>query len=166
MAFDCYMKFDSIPGESTDSKHKEWIQILSFSLGVHQGGGTGGRAAGGAAAAGRAEHQDFSVVKSTDKASPKLFLACCQGQHIKSVKLELCRATGDKQKYMEYVLSDVIISSVRPGGGAGGGEPVPLEEVGLNYGKLEIIYTETDNKTGKPKGDVKAQWDLVENKGS
>jgi type VI secretion system secreted protein Hcp len=77
----------------------------------------------------------------------------------------LCRATGDKQKYMEYKLTDVLVSSVRPGGSSKGGETLPLEEVSFNYGKLEITYTQTDQKTGKPKGDVKANWDLVANKG-
>ena len=66
---------------------------------------------------------------------------------------------------MEYVMTDTIISSVRPGGSAQGGEALPLEEVSFNYGKIEWIYTETDHKTGQPAGDVKAHWDLVTNKG-
>ena len=93
-----------------------------------------------------------------------MFLSCCNGEHIKGVMIELCYATGDKQKYMEYKMSDVIVSSVRPGGSSQGGEPKPLEEVSFNYGKLEITYTQTD-ETGKPKGDVKANWDLKANKG-
>ena len=80
------------------------------------------------------------------------------------VTLELCRATGDKQKYMEYKMSDVLVSSVRPGGSSKAGETLPLEEVSFNYGKIEITYTQTD-QTGKPKGDVKANWDLSANKG-
>lgn len=79
--------------------------------------------------------------------------------------MQLCRATGEKQKYMEYILTDSIVSSVRPGGSAQGGEALPLEEVSFNYGKIEWIYTETDHETGQPKGDVKTNWDLVANKG-
>ena len=30
MAFDGFIKIDGIPGESTDDKHKDWIEILSF----------------------------------------------------------------------------------------------------------------------------------------
>jgi len=59
----------------------------------------------------------------------------------------------------------VIVSGVRPGGSAQGGENLPLEEVSFNYGKIEWTYTETDHRTGKPKGDVKAHWDLVANRG-
>ena len=164
MAFDAFLKIDGIPGESTDDKHKDWIEILSYSHGLSQPA-AGARSTGGAASAERCNHQDFSIVKVLDKASPKLALYCCNGTHIKSVKLELCRATGDKQKYMEYLMSDVIVSSVRPGGSAQGGETLPLEEVSFNYGKIEWSYTETDHQTGKPKGDVKAHWDLVHNRG-
>lgn len=164
MAFDCFLKISTIPGESTDDKHKDWIEILSFSHGVSQPG-SGSRSSGGAASAERVNHQDFSIVKTLDKASPKLNLSCCKGEHIPDVKVELCRATGDKTKYMEYKMTDVIVSSVRPGGSAQGGETLPLEEVSFNYGKIEWTYTETDHKTGKPKGDVKAHWVVTENKG-
>lgn len=164
MAFDCFLKISTIPGECTDDKHSEWIEILSFSHGLSQPG-SGSVSSGGARSAERCDHQDFSVVKTLDKTSPKLALACCNGEHIDSIKMELCRATGDKQKYMEYDLSDVIISSARPGGSAQGGEALPLEEVSFNYGKIEWIYTETDHKTGKPSGNVKAHWDMVTNTG-
>jgi len=165
MAFDAFLKVSTIPGESTDDKHKDWIEILSFHWGVSQPSG-GARSTGGAASAERCNHSDFSIVKTLDKASPKLFLSCCKGEHIPSVKVELCRATGDKQKYMEFLMSDVIVSGVRPGGAAQGGEQLPLEEVSFSYGKIEQSYTETDHKTGKPKGDVKANWDCTANKGS
>jgi len=163
MAYDAFLKLDGIPGESTDDKHKDWIEILSYSSGVSQPA-VAARSTGGAASAGRVNVQDFSIVHTLDKASPKLFLSCCKGEHIKVVTLELCRATGDKQKYMEYKMSDVLVSSVRPGGSSKAGDTLPLEEVSFNYGKIEITYTQTD-QTGKPKGDVKANWDLSANKG-
>ncbi len=164
MAFDAFLKIDGVPGESTDDKHKNWIEILSFSHGVSQPA-TGSVSSGGARSAERADFQDFSIVKTLDKASPKLMLYCANGTHVPKVTLELCRATGDKQKYMEYVMSDVIVRGIRPGGAAQGGEPLPLEEVSFAYGKIEYNYTETDHATGKPKGDVKAHWDLKANKG-
>ena len=164
MAFDCFLKIDTIPGECTDDKHKEWIEVLSYSHGVSQPS-SGSVSSGGARSSERCDHQDFSVVKTLDKASPKLILACCNGQHIPTITIELCRATGDKQKYMSYILKDVIISSVRPTGSARGGESLPVEEVTFCYGKIEWTYTETDHMTGKPKGDIKTQWDQVANKG-
>jgi type VI secretion system secreted protein Hcp len=165
MAYDQFIKLDGIPGESGDDKHKDWIEVLSYNWGVAQPSG-GARSTGGAASSGRVDVHDFSIVHVLDKASPKLFLSCCKGEHIKNVTMELCLATGDKQKYMEYKMTDVLITSVRPGGAAQGGEPRPLEEVSLNFGKIELGYTVTNKKTGKPEGDVKSNWDMVANKGA
>jgi type VI secretion system secreted protein Hcp len=164
MAYDAFLNIKTIPGESTDDKHKDWIEILWFDHGVSQPT-TGSRSSGGGAAGERANHRDFRVRKTLDKASPKLMLACCNGEHISEVVLELCRATGDKQKYMEFKLSDVIVSSVTPSGESKAPENLPLEEVAFNYGKIEWTYTATDHKTGKGAGDVKAHWDATANKG-
>lgn len=164
MPFDAFVKVDTIPGESTDQKHSQWIEVLSFSWGVSQTA-TGSSSSGGGKAAERASHNDFSVVKTLDKASPKLFLACCKGDHIKTVTIELCRATGDKQKYMEYKMQDVLVTSVRPGGSSHGGESLPLEEISFNYGKITQTYTETDHQTGKAKGDTITFWEQTTNKG-
>lgn len=164
MAFDAFLKISTIPGESTDSAHAGQIEIISYSHGVSQRGGGPSSTAGGRAAE-RCDHAEFSVVKLIDKASPKLFLACCKGDHIPTITLDLCRAAADKTRYMQYVLSDVIVASVRPSGASRGAEPLPLEEVSFNYGKIEYLYTETDHKTGQPKGDVRAHWDLTINKG-
>jgi type VI secretion system secreted protein Hcp len=165
MAFDAFLKIDVIPGESSDDKHKDWIEVLSYSHGVSQPS-AGSRSTGGAASAERCNHSDFSIVKALDKSSPKLALFCCNGKHITSVKLELCRATDPKTTYVEYKLSDCIISSYRPAGSGQGGEALPLEEVSFNYGKIEWKYIQTDAKTGSPKGNVEANWDLTKNTGA
>ena len=164
MAFDSFLKIEGIDGESSDSAHDKWIEIFSFSHGVSQPA-SGSVSSGGGRSAERCDHSDFSVVKALDKASPKLNLYCSNGEHISNVILELCRAGGDKQKYMEYKLEDVIVTSVRPGGSAQGGEALPLEEVSFCYGKISWTYTETDHKTGKPAGNVTSYWDLHANKG-
>jgi type VI secretion system secreted protein Hcp len=164
MAFDAFLKIKTIPGESTDDKHKDWIEVLWYHHGVSQPS-TGSRSSGGEAAGERANHRDFRIRKTLDKASPKLELACCNGEHIGEVILELCRATGDKQKYMEYKLTDVIVSDVDDTGESKAPENLPIEEVAFNYGKIEWTYTATDHKTGKSAGDVKAHWDATANKG-
>jgi hypothetical protein len=35
----------------------------------------------------------------------------------------------------------------------------------MNYSKIELIYTKTDQKTGRPAGDVKTWWDRATNTG-
>jgi type VI secretion system secreted protein Hcp len=161
MAFDAYMKIANIPGESTDAKHTEWIEILSFSHGMSQPASAQVSSKGGITT-GRVDMQDMTILKALDKASPKLALACCKGEHFTSVQVELCRATGDKQRYMEFKLSDVVVASVRPAGTSAGNGDLPLEEVSLRFGKIQWNYTALD-KSGKPKGNVATGWDLSKN---
>jgi type VI secretion system secreted protein Hcp len=163
MSFDAFLKIDGIPGESTDDKHKDWMEILSFSYSVTQPT-SGSASTSGGATAQRANFHDFSIVKALDKASPKIFLACADGTHIKQITVELCRAGGDKVKYMEYKLTNSIISSYRPGGSSHGGEALPLEEVAFNYGKIEVTYTQQKRADGAGGGQVSAGWDLQTNK--
>lgn len=162
MAFDAFLKIDGIPGESTDDAHGDWIEVLSYSTGVSQATSASASSGGGASSE-RADFQDFSIVKTLDRASPKLGVACADGTHISEVTLELCRAGGDKVKYMEYKLSDCIVSSHRPGGSSGGGETLPLEEVSFNYGKIEWTYTQQKRADGSGGGNVAAGWDLEKN---
>jgi len=161
MPFDAFLKIATVPGESTDDKHKDWIEVNSYHWAASQASG-GAASQSGALTGQRVDIQDFAVVKPLDKASPKLFLSCCTGEHIADVTLELCRAGGDKQKYMTYKMSDVLISSVRPTGSTATNDGLPLEEVSFKFGKMQLEYIPID-KTGKPQGQVPAGWDLSKN---
>ncbi len=161
MASDTFLEIDGIKGESTDADHKEWIEILSFNWGVSQmASGTASSSGGGSSQ--RADFQDLSIVKELDSASPLINKACWGGTHIGKVVLQLNRAAGDsRQKYMEYTLTNVIISSVSIGGGGGG---VPTESVTFNYGELTTVYTKQARKGGGGAGEVPAGWSLENNK--
>jgi type VI secretion system secreted protein Hcp len=165
MAYDAFLKIGTIPGETTDDKYKDHIEILSYSHALTQPT-SGSVNTAGSRTAERVDHSNFTITKPIDKASPKLALACCNGEHISDVTLFLCRAGKDKQKYMEYKMSDVVVSSVAPKKDPGTNGDLPLEEVSFAYGKIEWTYTETDHKTGAKKGDIKGSWDLHANKGS
>jgi type VI secretion system secreted protein Hcp len=161
MAVDMFLKLDGIKGESSDDKHKGEIEILSYSWGVSQHSTAGKASAGGGRTTQRADISDFTITKTMDAASAKLFEHCATGQHIKEVTLALHRAGGDKQQYAEYKLSDVIVSSYSPGASSGG--DVPMENVSFNFSKIEMKYTQVDPKTGKATGNVSSGWDLLKN---
>lgn len=162
MAFDCFLKIDGIDGESTDSKHAKWIEVLSFSNGMSQPVSAVQSSAGGATSA-RVNMQDFSIVKYIDISSPKLAGACCTGQHFPKVTIELCRAGGDKVKYMEYKLTNAIVSSISSGGTPKGADDVPTESVSFNFGKIEWAYTQQKRADGAGGGQTAAGWDLEKN---
>ena len=162
MAFDAFLKVEGIPGESSDDKHKDWVEILSYSTGIAQKSSASASTGGGASSE-RADFQDFTIVKALDKASPKLALACADGTHIKEIALSLCRAGGDKVQYMEYKMTNCIVSSHIPGGKTIGEETLPKEEISFNYGKIEWTYTQQKRADGSGGGNVAAGWNLESN---
>ena len=163
MAFDSFIKIDGIPGESLDDKHKDWIEVLSFDHMMDQPASATASSAGGATAE-RVNHGTFNFVHHLDKASPKLYEACCTGKHIKEVTFELCRAGGDKLKYMEIKMEQVLVSSVTKAGSSTGEGSFPSESVSLSYGKIKWTYTQQKRQDGTGGGNVSAGWDLTANK--
>jgi type VI secretion system secreted protein Hcp len=158
-AVDYFLKLDGIDGESADDKHKGEIDLLSFSWGATNTG-TGG--VGGGSGAGKVAMQDLHFTAKVNKSSPKLMLACATGQHIKSGIITCRKAGGDQQEFLKITLTDVLVSSYQVGG-SGGSDIIPVEQVSLNFSKIEKEY-----KPQKPDGSldspVKAGWDLKSNK--
>jgi len=154
---DMFLKMDGVEGESLDDKHKNEIELLSYSFGATQPGSAGH---GGGSGIGKVQMHDFHFTKYLDKASPKLFEACCTGKHTPKVTLVCRKAGGSQQEYLKVVLSDVIVSSIQNSGS--GGESLPTENGTLNFSKIETEYRSQDEK-GNLGGAVKAGWDCSKN---
>ncbi len=161
MAFDAFIQLDGIKGESSDDKHKDWIEIQSYGFGAMQPQSNTASSSGNLGSA-RVEVQNFSFLHNLDISSPKLFEYCCTGQTIPKVTVNLNRAGGDKTKYMEYKMSDVIVTSVTGGGASASSEDVPMETVTLAFGKIEMTYSKV-GIDGKTAGNASAGWDLKKN---
>ena len=97
-----------------------------------------------------------------NKASPALFLACAQGDHIKSAILTCRKAGKEQQEFLKITMSQVFVSSFQICGAAG---VVPTDQISLNFAKIEVEYKEYD-ATGKLTGSVKNSFDLKTVKGS
>src|SRR5687768_16716377 len=97
MAVDMFLKITDIPGESRDDKHKDEIEIVSFSWAVSQSGTVSG---GGGGGAGKTEFQDFSFAMPVSKASPKLFLACAKGEHLAEATLTVRKAGATQVDFL------------------------------------------------------------------
>lgn len=156
---DYFLKVDGIEGESQDHKHKGEIDVQSFSWGETQ---TGTHAAGGGGGAGKVSMQDFHFVMNVNKSSPKLMLACANGEHIKKAVLTCRKAGKDQQEFYKITLSDVLVSSFQTGGN-GHSDIVPTDQISLNYAKIEWEYKE-QKPDGTLGGSVKAGFDLKQMK--
>ena len=155
MAVDYFLKIKGIEGESHDSKHKNEIDVQSFSWGETQ---TGTHSGGGGGGAGKVSMQDFHFVMKHNKASPKLMLACASGEHIGEATM-VCRKAGkEQQEFMKIKFSDLLVSSYQTGGSTGGDE-IPMDQISLNYAKIEYQYHE-QQADGTLGGPIKAGYDL------
>jgi type VI secretion system secreted protein Hcp len=166
MAFDAFLNISTIPGESTDAGHTDWIELLSYNHGIAQST-SGSVSSGGGRTAERCDHGTFQVIKAIDKATPKLYFACSSGEHISEVKLEVCRSGVDKILYYEVTMAGVTVNSVDSAAQAkgAGAAPIPTEAVTFAYQKITWNYIETDKITGQPAGNVENFWDLMSNTG-
>ena len=146
-----YIKFDGIPGESTDEKHKGEVEVVSWDWGLSNSS-PGGAVGGGP---GKAQFQDFRFVKSVDSTSPELFLRCASGRHIPKAVF-YARKSGEGFDYLKIAMEHVGLSSFSQ---AGGGE-VPMENLSFNFSKMDITHTPLlrDGSAGTP---ITAGWDLA-----
>ena len=158
-AVDYFLKIDTIPGESGDAKHKDEIQVLSFSFGESQ---SGTMAFGGGGGAGKVQMQDFHFLMNVNKASPKLFLACATGGHIDEAVLTCRKAGGKQHEYLVITMKDVMVTSYQTGGSAHG-DVVPTDQFALNFAQIKWEYKE-QKADGSLAPAIKAGWDVKANK--
>ncbi len=157
MASHIFAKIGDIKGESLDAKHKDEIEVLSFSWGVTNAGSTG---PGGGAGTGKATFQDLSIVHNIDKASPKLLEACATGLHLKDATITHRKSGKGQQEFLVVKMNDIIITAVTHGGTAG--QPA-AENVSLAFAKVDFEY-----RPQRPDGSLEAgihfKYDLMANK--
>jgi type VI secretion system secreted protein Hcp len=114
MASDIFAKIGDIKGESLDAKHKDEIEVLSFSWGVSNTGSSG---SGGGGATGKAVFQDLQIVKDATITHRK--------------------AGKGQQEFLIITLNDVTIAAVSHTGDEV--EPY-VEAVSLKFAKVDFHY--------------------------
>ena len=162
MATDTYIKIGDIKGEAQDDKHKEEIDVLSWSWGATQ---SGYAHLGGGAGAGKVDIQDLTFTHYIDKASPPLFQSICDGTHHKEAKLTVRKSGGkDSVEYIIITMEEVFITGLHTG--THGGEDRLTETVSLNFGLVKFDYQPQKRDGSKDGGLIKSGWDIEKNKKS
>jgi type VI secretion system secreted protein Hcp len=157
MAGQMFLKLDGVSGESTDRKHRDEIEVLSWAWGLAQSSTTH---SGGGGGVGKVTVNDLTFTKLLDIASPLLVRLCCNGHHVPKAVLTV-RSSGDMPaEYFTLTLDEVIVSSVTMAAADGHGRPA--ENVTLNFARFHFAYARqgSDGKLGVP---VKAEWDIRRN---
>jgi type VI secretion system secreted protein Hcp len=101
-------------------------------------------------------------MKLADLSSPVLLQTCSSGKTIPKAKFEFMRADGqgERVKYFEMELENVLIGSVKPSVKEG---DFLHEAVGLKFSKIKWKYTQ-QKIAGGAGGNTSGGWDLATNK--
>ncbi len=159
MAVDMFIKISDIKGESQVDKHKDEIDVLSWSWGGTQSATSHVGSGGGS---GKADFHDLQITKYVDKATPKLIGAMATGQHIAEATLTL-RKVGGKEavEYIKMIMKDCIISSIQSGGS--GGDARITENFSLNFAEFEFDYT-PQKSDGSKDAVIPYKFSIAKNK--
>lgn len=108
----------------------------------------------------QANHSDFTITKYIDSSTDDLLKQCWSGKMITTGTFTAYRADGDNKpvKYLEIVMSNIIVSNVSFGGGAG---DIATETVALNYGIIEYKYIPQKKDDGTADGAQPVKHDLM-----
>lgn len=148
----------SIPGESQLADYIGMIELLSYSHGVAQQ--ITGDQSNTKRTSGKPNHQDFTVTKYVDIATPKLIDFCNQAKPIPTVNITIGQNdNGHVTKIFVYVLKNALVSSISVGGGGGG---KAQETVTFNYTSITWTYAQQKSDVSDA-GNAAAQWNLATN---
>ena len=140
-AVDYFLKIDGIDGESTDDKHKNEIDIESWSWGVSQASPS---------ATGRATTRPcvapISFTKLIDKATPLLMANAVSGMVIPKATLTARKAGAGQQEFLKIELKTILVSSYQTGGSSSN---VPVDQFSLNFAGMSVEY-----RVQKPDGSL------------
>ena len=159
MASDIFAKIGDVKGESLDDKHKDEIEVLSYSWGVNN---SGSMAHGGGGGEGKATFHDMSFTHKIDKSSPILMQACANGSHFKDATITHRKAGKGQHEYLVVKLNDVIITSVTHSG-SGETHDAHMENVSIAFAKVHVEY-KPQKADGSLDAAVAWKYDLKANK--
>jgi type VI secretion system secreted protein Hcp len=157
MAPDIFAKIGDIKGETLDDKHKDEIEVLSWSWGVSNAGAMRGGSGGGE---GKATFHDLSFTHKIDKASPVLMKACATGVHINDATIIHRKAGKGQHEFLIIKMNDVIITSVTHDDSDETGNS---ESVSLAFAKVDLEY-KPEKADGTLGSGVHFKYDIKANK--
>ncbi len=148
----------AIKGESQINGHKDEIELLAYNHGISMQ--MTGDPSNTARTSGKPQHQEFSMTKYLDLATPKLIEFCNKGDSIGKCEILLARNDDGKvEQLVKYILENCIISSHSVGAGSGN---KPVEKLTLNYTKVTWEY-KAQKSAGQMGGTSSTTWDLATN---
>jgi type VI secretion system secreted protein Hcp len=153
------LKLDGIKGESQKQSHVGEIDIMSFSWGSSNSTSVG---TGTGASTGKVSISDFSIMKTTDSASPVLFQKCCDGSVIATGVVTLQKqVSGAATPYLVYNFTNVYVTAIQWSGSGGSGDS-PMESVSFCFEVGTVDYS-PQKDDGSLDSAIHGGWDIGQN---
>jgi type VI secretion system secreted protein Hcp len=149
---DYFLKLDGITGESKDAKHRDEIDILSWSVGTTRRDYSAGDDTASA------HIKDIMATKYVDKASTQLFASYTTARRIKTLVITCRKGGKDQQEYLVFTCTDALVSSWEAEGS--NGDKPEVETVTFSFRKIAINYWEQQDN-GTLGGVMNAEYDLT-----
>jgi type VI secretion system secreted protein Hcp len=128
-------KAGPIKGEANDQKHKDEIDVLSWSWGMQAQ-----RSLGDGQATGKASLADLKVTKKVDKASTALMVALRTNEPVEAT-LTIRKSGDDQLEYLTIKIEDGRVTSLVIGAGDESGGADLLERISFSFNKITVEYT-------------------------
>ena len=137
-----------INGESQDTKHKNEIQVDSYTWELQQPIDTSGTGL----ASGRRQFGLFRFLMTSNVATPKLFQAASTGEVLSEVTITVRKAGKEQQEYMVWKLKNGMVAQMHTGF-VDPNSGLPHDEVAIAFRTIELTYKQ-QNADGTLGGGV------------
>lgn len=158
MSLAIFLQLDGVDGESTDDRHRNQIDLLSYSWGetqlvIHSGGGGG---------ASKVQVQELHCALHTCKATPALFLGVANGRHFRRAVLTVQRGGQTPVAFLQWALGDVTLSAFETAA-EHGSTSAPIDQLSLHFNTIEIAYRQ-QRADGSLETAIQVGWDVIHNR--
>jgi type VI secretion system secreted protein Hcp len=158
MAGNIFLQIEGVKGECTEKNHTDWIDVMSYTEGLHHSNSSG---YGGGGGVGSAMYQDFVVNCQLEKAIPVLMYGCAGNKEYKKAKLHATKMEGTQSwNYLEITMEEVLVSSVQFSGSE---NQIPMVSIALSFKKIKTEYF-LQGAGGAQGASTNAEWDQKLNK--
>jgi type VI secretion system secreted protein Hcp len=146
-----YLRLGGLAGDSKDSYHQDWFDIISFDQGPYRWTQKDDTLALLPKESKRENGGSITVVRNVRNPYPEVYEACVNGTYFGAVTIEVPVPSEKSNKIIRLSLSDVLITEVnvrRPDLD----KRVPIEQITMSFdsARWERPFLESDNKPMEP----------------
>lgn len=145
----------AIKGESQDGKHKDEIDVLSWSWGM-----TARTTLGGGGLASKAQLSELNICKRVDSASTPLMSALRNNEQIKKGVLTVRKSGKTQHEYLKITIEKGRVTSLNVRSGEGESPAELWEDVSFTFQSIAVEYV-PQGADGQPRGGMQFETEIV-----